>query len=284
VRQVRAARTAAEERGVVAKEAASLRQAFKEGDASIRHRNVAKLMYMHMLGYPSHFGQMECVKLIATLTYPEKRIGYLALMVLLDERTEVLMLVTNEMKKDLVQKNQYICALALSALGNVGSAEMCRDLAPDVERLLASTNAYVRKKAALCAIRVIRKVNSHSLSTNLFIFLQNRKKKVLFFQVEASFRLICFLPLSRSLINPLLLPVHTRSTRQVPELVEQFASPAAQLLGDKNHGVLLAGCTLMTEICQVRERGGLLGLCLASVLDWYHLNFFLFFHLYATAR
>lgn len=35
-------------------------------------RNVAKLMYIHMLGYPTHFGQMETLKLIASNGFPEK--------------------------------------------------------------------------------------------------------------------------------------------------------------------------------------------------------------------
>lgn len=75
-------------------------------------------------------------------------------MILLDERHEVLMLVTNSLKMDLNnRKNQYIVGLALAALGNICSAEMARDLAPDVERLLEDPNPYIRKKAALCAIR-----------------------------------------------------------------------------------------------------------------------------------
>lgn len=53
---------------------------------------------------------------------PLQRMGYLGLMVLLDERHEVLMLVTNSLKNDLSHKNQYITGLALAALGNIASA------------------------------------------------------------------------------------------------------------------------------------------------------------------
>lgn len=79
--------------------------------------------------------------------------GYLGLMILLDERHEVLMLVTNSIKMDMNSKNPYIAGLALAALGNICSAEMARDLAPDIERILEGGPPYLRKKAALCAIR-----------------------------------------------------------------------------------------------------------------------------------
>lgn len=69
---MRACKTAQEERDVVAKESAALRDAFKENDARVRHRNIAKLMYIHMLGYPTHFGQMETLKLISTTSFSEK--------------------------------------------------------------------------------------------------------------------------------------------------------------------------------------------------------------------
>ncbi|XP_020979092.1 AP-1 complex subunit gamma-2 isoform X1 [Arachis ipaensis] len=158
IRAIRASKTAAEERAVVRKECAAIRAAINENDQDYRHRNLAKLMFIHMLGYPTHFGQMECLKLIASPGFPEKRIGYLGLMLLLDERQEVLMLVTNSLKQDLNHTNQYIVGLALCALGNICSAEMARDLAPEVERLLQFRDPNIRKKAALCSIRIIKKV------------------------------------------------------------------------------------------------------------------------------
>lgn len=99
IRAIRASKTAAEERAVVRKECAAIRASISENDPDYRHRNLAKLMFIHMLGYPTHFGQMECLKLIASPGFPEKRIGYLGLMLLLDERQEVLMLVTNSIKQ-----------------------------------------------------------------------------------------------------------------------------------------------------------------------------------------
>jgi AP-1 complex subunit gamma-1 len=52
-----------------------------------------------MMGYPTQFGQMECLSLLVSKKYAEKRIGYLALMILLDENQEVLTLVEHTMKK-----------------------------------------------------------------------------------------------------------------------------------------------------------------------------------------
>ncbi|XP_010551552.1 PREDICTED: AP-1 complex subunit gamma-1 isoform X2 [Tarenaya hassleriana] len=158
IRSIRACKTAAEERAVVRKECADIRASINEDDPHYRHRNLAKLMFIHMLGYPTHFGQMECLKLIASAGFPEKRIGYLGLMLLLDERQEVLMLVTNSLKQDLNHSNQYVVGLALCALGNICSAEMARDLAPEVERLLQFRDPNIRKKAALCSVRIVRKV------------------------------------------------------------------------------------------------------------------------------
>lgn len=158
IRAVRACKTQAEERAVISKECALCRTAFKDPTNTFRHRNMAKMLYIHMLGFPTHFAQMESLQLIASTKFAEKRLGYLALMILLDEQQKVLMLVTNSLKNDLGHTNPYISGLALCSLGNIASTDMSRDLSNEVEKFFRNPNHHLRKKATLCAIRIVRKV------------------------------------------------------------------------------------------------------------------------------
>lgn len=101
IRNVRAAKTIADERAVVQKESAAIRASFREEshDSTNRRNNVAKLLYLFTLGERTHFGQIECLKLLASPRFADKRLGYLGTMLLLDENQEVLTLVTNSLSK-----------------------------------------------------------------------------------------------------------------------------------------------------------------------------------------
>jgi AP-1 complex subunit gamma-1 len=158
--------TVADERALIQQESAAIRASFREEDSFARHNNIAKLLYIHMLGSPAHFGQIECLKLVASPRFSDKRLGYLGIMLLLDEKQEVLTLVTNSLKKyvankliephdlrsqisDMNHSNMYAVGLALCTFANIASEEMSRDLANEIEKLLGSSNTYIRKKVRL---------------------------------------------------------------------------------------------------------------------------------------
>ena len=58
IRAIRACKTAQDERDLINKECAYIRTSFKVEDSDVRARSVAKLLYIHMMGYPAHFGQV----------------------------------------------------------------------------------------------------------------------------------------------------------------------------------------------------------------------------------
>lgn len=61
-------------------------------------------------------------------------------------------------RSDLNNSNQYVVSLALCTLGNIASAEMSRDVSEEIQTILSSSNPYIRRKAALCAMKICRKV------------------------------------------------------------------------------------------------------------------------------
>jgi len=102
---------------------------------------------------------MECIKLVASPNYTEKRIGYLGLSQLLNESSEVLMMVTNCIKKDLNEKgNNFVIALGLTAIAEISTEEMCRELYPEVKRLVKQGSPYIKQKACLALIRTLKNI------------------------------------------------------------------------------------------------------------------------------
>ena len=117
------------------------------------------MLFFNLLGYPTQFGQIECVKLVAASNFTEKRIGYLGLSQLMDESSEILILVTSSIKKDLNEKgNNFVIALALTAIAEISTDYMCRELYPEVKRLMKSQSAYIKQKAILAAIRTLKNI------------------------------------------------------------------------------------------------------------------------------
>ncbi|KAF7805668.1 AP-2 complex subunit alpha-1-like [Senna tora] len=151
-----------QERLRVDKELGNIRTRFKNEKGLTpyeKKKYVWKMLYIFMLGYDVDFGHMEAVSLISAPKYPEKQVGYIVTSSLLNENHDFLRLAINTVRNDIIGRNETFQCLALTMVGNIGGREFAESLAPDVQKLLMSSSCrpLVRKKAALCLLRLYRK-------------------------------------------------------------------------------------------------------------------------------
>ncbi|KAI4382286.1 hypothetical protein MLD38_008267 [Melastoma candidum] len=151
-----------QERLRVDKELGNIRSRFKNEKGIIpyeKKKYVWKMLYIYMLGYDVDFGHMEAVSLISAPKYPEKQVGYIVTSCLLNENNDFLRLAINTVRNDIIGRNETFQCLALTMVGNIGGREFAESLAPDVQKLIISSSCrpLVRKKAALCLLRLYRK-------------------------------------------------------------------------------------------------------------------------------
>ena len=157
VKAIRSCKTAAEERSVVFEESARIRASFRLETCPYHHRSVAKLIFFSMLGYNTNFAHMQCLKLIISKKYVEKKIGYLALVQLMGEEDELSLMAISSIKADLASSKHSVVGMALTAVANTANADMCRELAVDICRLASNGHTSIRSKAILASSRIVKK-------------------------------------------------------------------------------------------------------------------------------
>jgi len=149
----------------VEKELAKIRQKFTATKLSgyDKKKYVWKLLYSYMLGYDIDFGHLQSVELCSSQKFSEKSAGYLAMSLLLADETDILRLVVNNVKTDMNSGNDYVAALALNTVANIGSTEFADNLFADISKILLAQSqqfsSYIKRKACICLLRLYRKDN-----------------------------------------------------------------------------------------------------------------------------
>ncbi|KZC13228.1 PREDICTED: AP-3 complex subunit delta-1 [Dufourea novaeangliae] len=131
-----------------------IKQELRQDNVAVKANAVAKLTYLQMLGYDISWAGFNIIEVMSSAKFTFKRIGYLAASQSFHADTELLMLTTNMIRKDLNSQNQYDAGLALSGLSCFISSDLARDLVNDIMTLLTSTKPYLRKKAVLMMYKV----------------------------------------------------------------------------------------------------------------------------------
>ena len=132
-----------------------IRGEIKSADMDIKAEAVLKLAYLHMLGYRLSSASFHILETMASSNYRFKFIGYLAASLCFSEDTEVLILATNLIKKDLHSAQPLDVQAALHGLSHIMTQELAQHLSDDIILMLSHTRAPVRKRAVLVLHAVI---------------------------------------------------------------------------------------------------------------------------------
>eukprot|EP00118_Oscarella_pearsei_P003393 m.14139 g.14139 ORF g.14139 m.14139 type:complete len:1230 (+) comp25546_c0_seq1:46-3735(+) len=134
-----------------------IKNELRQESKNVKATAVAKLIYLQMIGYDISWAAFNIVEVMSSSKFTHKRVGYLAATQCFHDETDVLMLTTNMIKKDMSSQNVYDAGTALTGLSCFVSNDLARDLANDLMALLASIRPYVKKKAVLVMYKIFLK-------------------------------------------------------------------------------------------------------------------------------
>ncbi|KAG0361132.1 hypothetical protein BG005_009119 [Podila minutissima] len=112
--------------------------------------NMLRLIYGEMMGQDVQFGAIYALKLAQSgQTVAEKRAGYLACYLLLQEGNELNIMLINTLQKDLASSNYHHVVVALVTLSNMMLPDVIPSVIGHVLAALSHTHESVRKRALI---------------------------------------------------------------------------------------------------------------------------------------
>ncbi|KAL5748874.1 hypothetical protein ACOSP7_025917 [Xanthoceras sorbifolium] len=142
----------------ISKSMDEIRREIKSTDLHTKSVALQKLSYLSSLhGLDMSFASFHAIEVMSSPQFLHKKIGYHAITQSFNDDTPVMLLITNQLRKDLNSGNQFEVSLALECLSRIGNIDLARDLTPEVFTLLSSSKAFVKKKAIAVVLRVFEK-------------------------------------------------------------------------------------------------------------------------------
>ncbi|KAF4604673.1 AP-3 complex subunit delta [Pleurotus pulmonarius] len=138
----------------ISKAVDEIRTEIKSEDMELKAGAVLKLTYLDMLGYDMSWASFHVVEVMSSPRYHLKTVGYLAATQTFNQDTDVLMLTTNLLKKDLTSTPADV-AVTLNGISHIVTPDLARDLSHELLTMLTHSRANIRKRAVLVLYKVI---------------------------------------------------------------------------------------------------------------------------------
>ncbi|KAL8917839.1 MAG: hypothetical protein Q9208_007727 [Pyrenodesmia sp. 3 TL-2023] len=113
-----------------------------------------KLIYLEMFGHDMSWASFHVLEVMSSPKYLQKRVGYLGAVQSFRPDTEVLMLATNLLKKDITSPSVPTIALPLITLPHIITSSLALSLLSDLLPRLSHSHPNVRKKTIVALYRL----------------------------------------------------------------------------------------------------------------------------------
>ncbi|KAI1824649.1 adaptin N terminal region-domain-containing protein [Xylaria intraflava] len=130
------------------------RSEIRSQDLDLKATALLKLIYLEMFGHDMSWASFNVLEVMASPKYHQKRVGYLGAIQSFRPDTEVLMLATNLLKKDLTTTSTTTIALPIVTLPHVITPSLALSVLPDILPRLSHTSAAIRKKTIVTLYRL----------------------------------------------------------------------------------------------------------------------------------
>lgn len=137
----------------IAKAVDEIRVEIRSDDMELKAAAVLKLTYLDMLGYDMSWAAFHVVEVMSSPRLHLKSVGYLAAAQSFNQETDVLMLTTNLLKKDL-GSNPLDVAVTLNGLSHIITPDLGRDVASELIAMLNHSRPHIRKRSVLALCKV----------------------------------------------------------------------------------------------------------------------------------
>lgn len=142
---------------------AEIKTEINSSDMFVKANALQKLTFLQMMGYSMSWASFASIEVMSSPRFAHKRIGYLAASQGFTQDTDVVLLTTNLLKKELRgavgggMQGVYEAGLAINCISNIVTEDLASDLLPELTTLTSHHQPYLRKKAILCLFKVFVK-------------------------------------------------------------------------------------------------------------------------------
>ena len=142
---------------------AEIKTEINSSDMYVKANALQKLTFLQMMGYGMSWASFASIEVMSSPRFAHKRIGYIAASQGFTQDTDVILLTTNLLKKELrgaiggSMNGVYEAGLAVNCISNIVTEELAQDLLPELTNLTQHPQPYLRKKAILCLFKVFVK-------------------------------------------------------------------------------------------------------------------------------